>query len=436
MNFRNGHVQRFIDFVNWPTSRKACLYGALCAVVTYGTPWLWFQFVPDVKGRVAVELLQPLVNTWSLIFALIMLLSLPAAISGREARWVGYVLAALVSPFLVALIYLFGTMSSPLIAFYPCIIIMWALYFDERIAWFGFFNIMVWLALVGYLEWLEAIPFAPLLVDRSVDAQMHGVWFATMLMVTLVAFLFCFTLCAFVLAARRLQSAQLGQTHQALSRVNSLIRRYIPAQVVEQLSSGHEQEMVRPERRKLTIFSSDIEGFTHASDELDAEELASILDEYLSEMIVIADRHAATVSHVAGDGIIMLFGAPQATDERDHALRAVHMALDMQARMAELQEVWFRRGLERPFRTRIGISTGVVCVGDFGSEGRKLYSAVGVQANLAVRIQSFCEPGKILICQHTAKLVETAVSSVPKAEIPVKHLPAPVRVYEVRSAIT
>ncbi|MGQ0530985.1 MAG: hypothetical protein ACT4PG_14500, partial [Panacagrimonas sp.] len=236
MNLTNGHVQRFIDFVSWRTSRKACLYGALCAMVTCGTPWLWFQFVPDVKGRVAVELLQPLVNIWSLVFVLIMLL--PAALSGREARWTGYVMAVLVSPFLVALIYLFGTMSSPLIAFYPCTIIMWALYFDVRIAWFGFFNIMIWLAVVGFLEWREAIPFAPLLVDRSVDAQMRGVWFATMLMVTLVAFLFCFTLCAFVLAARRLQSAQLGQTHQALSRVNGLIRRYIPAQVVEQLTSG------------------------------------------------------------------------------------------------------------------------------------------------------------------------------------------------------
>ena len=427
----NVHVQRFIDFINWPTSRKAGVYGGLCAIITFGTPWLWFQLMPEVKNRVDVGLLEPLVNLWSVIFVLIMLLSAPAALTGRDARWVGYMLVALVSPFLVALLYLFGTMSSPLVAFYPCIVIMWALYFDERIAWFGFFNIMAWLLVAGFLEFEKLVPFAPLLVERTVDAQQHGIWFGTMLMVTLVMFLFCFTLCLFALAARRLQAAQLSQTHQALSRVNGLIRRYIPTQVVEQLSSGSEQEMARPERRKLTIFSSDIEGFTHASDELDAEELASILDEYLSEMIGIADQYAATISHVAGDGIIMLFGAPQATDERDHALRAVRMALDMQARMKDLQEVWFRRGLERPFRTRIGINTGMACVGDFGSEGRKLYSAVGVQANLAVRIQSFCEPGQILICEQTATLVKGGVDSVPKAEIPVKHLRVPVRVYEV-----
>ena len=425
------HVQRFIDFINWPTSRKACVYGALCAVITYGTPWIWFQLMPEVKDRVEIGLLEPLVSLWSVIFVLIMLLSLPAALTGRDARWIGYVLVALVSPFLVALIYLFGTMSSPLVAFYPCIIIMWALYFDERIAWFGFFNVMAWLLFVGYLEFTRLLPFAPLLVERSVDAQQQGEWFGTMLMVMLVMFLFCFTLCLFVLAARRLQAAQLSQTHQVLSRVNGLIRRYIPAQVVEQLSSGFEQEIARPGRRKLTIFSSDIEGFTNASDELDAEELASILDEYLSEMIGIADRYAATISHVAGDGIIMLFGAPKATDERDHAVRAVRMAQDMQARMKELQEVWFRRGLERPFRTRIGINTGVVCVGHFGSEGRRLYSAVGVQANLAVRIQSFCEPGKILISEQTAMLVKGIVDCAPKAEIPVKHLRVPVQVCEV-----
>lgn len=425
------HVQRFIDFINWPTSRKVGVYGALCAIVTFGTPWLWFTLMPATRARVNLGLLEPLVNTWALMFVLIMALSIPAAFKGRDARWIGYLLVALVSPFLVALIYLFGTMSSPLVAFYPCIIIMWALYFDERIAWFGFVNMMVWLLAAGYLESSRLLPIAPLLVERTVDAQQQGIWFGTMLMIVLVMFLFCFLLCLFVLAARRLQAAQLNETHQALSRVNNLIRRYIPAQVMEQLGPGCEQDMARPERRRLTVFSSDIQGFTHASDELDAEELSSVLNEYLSEMMGIADHYGATVSHVAGDGMIILFGAPRATHDRDHALRAVCMAQDMQKRMSDLQEIWFRRGFERPFRIRIGINTGVVCVGDFGSEGRKLYSAVGVQANLAVRIQSFCEPGRILICEETAALVKATINAVPKAEIPVKHLAQPVPVYEV-----
>ena len=107
------------------------------------------------------------------------------------------------------------------------------------------------------------------------------------------------------------------------------------------------------------------------------------------------------------------------------------MARDMQNRMIVLQEAWLARGFERPFQIRIGINTGVSCVGDFGSEGRRLYSAVGVQANLAVRIQSFCEPGRILICEETARLVADSIPAHPKIEVPVKHLSHAVPVFEV-----
>lgn len=425
------HVQRFIDFINWPTSRKVAVYGGICAVLTWGTPSLWLWLVPEARDRIDARLLDPLVQAWSLVFVAIMLVSLPFALRGRESRWTGYLMVVLVAPFLVALIYLFGTMSSPLVAFYPCVVIMWALYFDEGLAWLGFVSMMLWLTVVGVAEVEGWLPFAPLLVERTVDAQGQSVWFATMMMVTLVMFVFCFVLCVFVLAARRLQAAQLDQTHRVLENINKLICRYIPAPLLEQLTRNVPRPDALPERRKLTVVSSDIQGFTHASDELDPEDLSSILDEYLSEMMGIADRYAGTVSHVAGDGMIILFGAPKSTDERDHALRAVRMARDMQAHMAVLQAGWLDRGFERPFQIRIGINTGVVCVGDFGSEGRRLYSAVGVQANLAVRIQSFCEPGRILVCEETAMLVSGEVPTAPKTEVPVKHLSRAVPVFEV-----
>jgi class 3 adenylate cyclase len=425
------HVQRFIDFINWPTSRKVAVYGGICALLTYGAPWLWLLVVPDTRTRIDMGLLDPLIGVWALGFVLIMLVSLPAALKGADARWTGYLMVVFVSPFLVALIYLFGTMSSPLVAFYPCVVIMWALYFDEGLAWLGFACMMVWLLVAGILEINGIVPFAPLLVERSVDTQSQSIWFATVMAATLVMFLFCFVLCLFVLAARRLQAAQLDQTHRVHENINKLIRRYIPTQLLERLTKDSPLPEELPERRKLTVVSSDIEGFTHASDELDPEDLSSILDEYLSEMMCIADRHAGTVSHVAGDGMIILFGAPRATNDRDHALRAVRMAQDMQARMKVLQDGWLARGFERPFQIRIGINTGVTCVGDFGSEGRRLYSAVGVQANLAVRIQSFCGPGRILVCEETAALVAGTVTTEPRLEVPVKHLSQAVRVHEV-----
>ncbi|MCP5056079.1 MAG: adenylate/guanylate cyclase domain-containing protein [bacterium] len=107
---------------------------------------------------------------------------------------------------------------------------------------------------------------------------------------------------------------------------------------------------------------------------------------------------------------MIFFGAPEATSDRGHALRAVRMSLAMQRRMSELREKWYTDGIQTPFRIRIGINTGVASVGDFGSEGRTAYSAIGNQTNLTARIQDYCEPGKVLISHTTWALVKDQIS--------------------------
>jgi adenylate cyclase len=172
-------------------------------------------------------------------------------------------------------------------------------------------------------------------------------------------------------------------------------------------------------------------GFTEAADQMEPEDLSALLNEYLSEMAGIADAFGATVNQFVGDGIMIFFGAPEATTDRDHALRAVHMALAMQRRMGELCEKWFKEGIQTPFRARIGINTGVASVGDFGSEGRTTYSAIGNQTNLTARIQAHCEPGKALISHTTWALVKDEIPCDERGEIEVKGLHYPVRIYEV-----
>jgi class 3 adenylate cyclase len=216
-----------------------------------------------------------------------------------------------------------------------------------------------------------------------------------------------------------------------VERTNRFISRYVPSQLAEKIVRGEHPEVFRPERSKLTIFFSDIEGFTDASDRMDAEELAQLLDEYLSEMTHIAERYGATINQFVGDGIMIFFGAPHRTSDKDHALRVVRMALDMQQRLLELKNIWLMRGIERPFRARIGINTGHASVGDFGSAGRKVYSAIGIQTNLAARIQSHCEPGRILISHTTWALVKDEIPCVDKGELQLKGVHYPVRVYEL-----
>lgn len=241
---------------------------------------------------------------------------------------------------------------------------------------------------------------------------------------------------AIELEGQRLRDAhlKLDRSARLLESSNKVIRRYIPSQLAEKIFRGEHTEVFRPERNKLTIFFSDVEGFTDASDQLDAEDLAAILNEYLSEMSMIAERYGATINQFVGDGIMIFFGAPQATSDRDHALRAVRMALEMQRRMLDLKDVWAQRGIRKPFRARIGINTGHASVGDFGSEGRKVYSAIGVQTNIAARIQAHCEPGKVLISDTTWALVREEIACINKGELELKGVHYPVRAYEVAEA--
>jgi len=128
---------------------------------------------------------------------------------------------------------------------------------------------------------------------------------------------------------------------------------------------------------------------------------------------------------------MIFFGAPTATHDRDRALRAVRMAIEMQARLAELRTKWEHEGIEEPFQIRIGINTGVASVGNFGSKGRVDYTATGRQVNLAARLQVNCDPDKILLSHSTWSLAQDDIACIAKGEIQVKGFHQPVKVYEV-----
>ncbi|MEW6776844.1 MAG: adenylate/guanylate cyclase domain-containing protein [Bdellovibrionota bacterium] len=223
----------------------------------------------------------------------------------------------------------------------------------------------------------------------------------------------------------------LRQREYELTRANEAIRRYVPAQLADQILSGNYSVAAAHERRKLTIFFSDIVGFTEAADQLEAEDLSRVLNEYLSEMALIAEKHGGTIDKFVGDAILVLFGAPVATNDKDHAVRAVCMARQMQHRMRELTKKWFEEGIQIPFQVRMGINTGAANVGSYGSPGRMDYTAIGQQVNLAARLQSNCAPGKVLISHSTWALVKDEIGCTPKGEIQVKGIHYPVKVYEI-----
>jgi adenylate cyclase len=421
-------VERFIEINGWSTSRKTALLSGLtflsfvaASLIFDLTAWL---AGPEVAATIDEPLIDKVLWSWTAVLAVCFVVSWIVARSGREGRWTFVLLVIPFGAYTAAVVHLFGLMSTSLFSIFPLVVLLLALWYGPRSAWFGFGYGLLLGAVLIYLAVRDDVSFAPAFLDRDLDAQGNMYLVGVMIVMVMTVFVFCFTLVVLTLSARESLQANLDRTTR-------LIRRYVPSQLADKIVKGEHSETFRPERTKLTMFFSDVEGFTDASDQMDAEDLAAVLNEYLSEMSVIAERYGATIDQFVGDGIMIFIGAPQATNDKDHALRAVRMALDMQRRMLELKDIWAERGIRKPFRARIGINTGYASVGDFGSDGRKVYSAIGVQVNIAARIQSHCEPGKTLISDTTWALVNDEVQCTDKGELQLKGVHYPVRVYEV-----
>ncbi|RLC23974.1 MAG: hypothetical protein DRH93_05795 [Deltaproteobacteria bacterium] len=129
------------------------------------------------------------------------------------------------------------------------------------------------------------------------------------------------------------------------------------------MSNGKIDLIWKHNREKLTLFFSDIKNFTNITDSLEPEDMANLLNEYLTEMNDIINKYQGTLAQVIGDGLYIFFGAPQKTNDKNHALRCLKMAIDMQAKMKELNRKWFDDGIDEILQIRCGINTGMATVG-------------------------------------------------------------------------
>ena len=161
------------------------------------------------------------------------------------------------------------------------------------------------------------------------------------------------------------------------------------------------------------------------------EELTTLLNEYFTEMSAIALRHGGTVDKFVGDAILVFFGDPESLGVAEDARACLRMAVEMQRRLAELNGMWRRRGIERPFQVRMGINTGFCNVGNFGSVDRMDYTIIGAEANLAARLQSIAEPGSIVVSYETHALVRDMTDVHALEPITMKGISRPVIPYTV-----
>jgi class 3 adenylate cyclase len=228
----------------------------------------------------------------------------------------------------------------------------------------------------------------------------------------------------------RLQLENL-QAHRLTERVSGQLAKYISPQLYHAILKGKQEVSIASKRKKLTVFFSDIAGFTEITDQLEPEELTALLNQYLTEMARIAHDYGAHFDKFIGDAIVLYFGDPETKGVKEDASDCVRMAIAMQRRMKELRSEWRDAGLEKPFEVRIGINTGYCTVGNFGNEDHMDYTIIGGEVNLAARLEAESEVGGILLANETYSLVKDWVMAEEAQTITLKGFSRPIKTFRV-----
>ncbi len=216
-----------------------------------------------------------------------------------------------------------------------------------------------------------------------------------------------------------------------LQKVANRLAKYLSPQIYNSIFSAKGEATGSLARKNLTIFFSDIAGFTEISDGMEPERLSFFINTYLSEMSKIAIEHGGTIDKFIGDAILIFFGDPETEGDRNDALRCARMALRMQDRVRELDRTWQENGISKTLRARMGITTGYCTVGNFGSEHRIEYTVLGGAVNLAARLETTAEPGTILIADSTRLLIKDMADVTAMGEITPKGFARPVACYRL-----
>ncbi|MBI4670544.1 MAG: AAA family ATPase, partial [Chloroflexi bacterium] len=202
-------------------------------------------------------------------------------------------------------------------------------------------------------------------------------------------------------------------------------------QVAAKLDAARTSRAVEGERRIVTILFCDVKGSTAMAEQLDPEEWAELMNGAFEYLIQPVYQYEGTVARLMGDAILAFFGAPLAHE--DDPQRALLAALDILDGIAKYrQKIQKDFGME--FSVRVGLNTGLVVVGNIGSDYKFGYTAMGDAINLAARMQTAADPHSIFISENTHRLVASLFEFEDKGWLDLKGKAEPVHVYRVLEA--
>jgi len=229
---------------------------------------------------------------------------------------------------------------------------------------------------------------------------------------------------------------EIQELRDALARMKlglSAFRKYVPAELVQQLIHTGQAARLGGHEEELTVFFSDIAGFTSISETMSPETLMMHLSGYLDELTRVIQEERGTVDKYIGDSVMAFWGAP--THQTDHAFRACHAALRCKQRVHELNAQWLVEG-KAQLPTRIGIHTGSVVVGNIGSRERMNYSVIGDAVNVASRLEGANKMygTRIIVSQATREQVRGRFVFRPLDRVAVLGRKQGIMIYELMGA--
>ena len=211
-------------------------------------------------------------------------------------------------------------------------------------------------------------------------------------------------------------------------QMTNAFKRYVSPKIVKQVTQNPEALSLSGKNSYLTVFFSDIKDFTSISENLPPEQLSILMNEYLTAMSGIVLDKEGTVDKFIGDAIMAIWGAP--LDVENQEFKAVEAALESIETLENLQPKWAEQGFP-PISIRIGINSGEMRVGNFGSQTRFDYTVIGDNVNLAARLEGLSKNygTDILISQTTKVAIENHFFSRYIDTVRVKGKDIPVRIY-------
>jgi DNA-binding response OmpR family regulator len=234
------------------------------------------------------------------------------------------------------------------------------------------------------------------------------------------------------------QTAELASWNQQLEgrvaeQVDELdrlgrLRRFLSPQLAEAIVA--DESVLESHRREIAVLFCDLRGWTHFTSTTEPEEVMGVIRSFHEAMGALIHRFEATVGFFQGDGIMVWFNDPLPVE--NPAERAVSLALEMRALMAELTSTWRKRGHELDFG--VGVALGYATLGRIGFEGRYDYGAVGSVMNMASLLCDEADGGEILVNSRAHAEVESSFAFEHAGDLTLKGFGKPVPAFRVVDA--